>query len=85
MLTFSEIRHLEGMRGNFEVSDEKEYVAVATLKKAQPIPQLVFSNVPEIVQQQQFVFDSFWERAMPAEQRIREIERNCSFCYKYFN
>ena len=61
MLTFSEIRHLDGIKGNFEVSDEKEYVAVATLYKAQHIPQLIFSNVPEIVEQQQFIFDSFWE------------------------
>jgi signal transduction histidine kinase len=74
MLEFSEIRHLEGMKGNFEVADEKEYVAVATLYKAKPIPQLIFSNVPEIVVQQQFVFDSFWEKAVPSEQRIREIE-----------
>ena len=75
MLSFSEIRHLEDMRGNFEVSDEKEYVAVAILKEAQPIPQLIFSNVPEVVEQQQFVFDSFWERAIPAEQKIKEIEK----------
>jgi two-component system sensor histidine kinase VicK len=75
MLTFSEIRHLEGMKGNFEVSDEKEYVAVAILKEAQPIPQLIFSNVPEIIEQQQFVFDSFWERAIPAEQKLKEIEK----------
>ena len=41
MLSFSEIRHLEDMRGNFEVSDEKEYVAVAILKEAQPIPTYI--------------------------------------------
>ena len=75
MLEFSEIRHLEGMKGNFEVADEKEYVAVATLNKAQPIPQLIFSNVPEIVDQQQFVFDSFWDKAIPSEERIKEIEK----------
>jgi hypothetical protein len=68
MLEFSEIRHLEGMKGNFEVADEKEYVAVATLHKTQPIPQLIFSNVPEIVDQQQFVFDSFWDKAIPSEE-----------------
>ena len=28
MLTFSEIRHLDGLKGNFEVADEKEYVAI---------------------------------------------------------
>ncbi|WP_458742949.1 sensor histidine kinase [Candidatus Nitrosocosmicus sp. T] len=75
MLKFSEIRHLKGMKGNFEVADEKEYVAVATLKKAQPIPQLIFSNVPEIVEQQQFVFDSFWEKGIPSEERIKELEK----------
>ncbi len=74
MLSFSEIRHLDGMKGNFEVADEREYVAVATLQKAQPIPQLIFSNIPEIVEQQQFVFDSFWKMAIPAKQKIREIE-----------
>ncbi len=75
MLEFSEIRHLEGMKGNFEVADQKEYVAVATLQKAQPIPQLIFSNVPEIVERQQFVFDTFWEKGIPSEERIREIEK----------
>jgi signal transduction histidine kinase len=75
MLEFSEIRHLEGMKGNFEVADQKEYVAVATLQKAQPIPQLIFSNVPEIVEQQQFVFDTLWEKGIPSEQRITEIEK----------
>ncbi|TVP41828.1 sensor histidine kinase [Candidatus Nitrosocosmicus arcticus] len=75
MLKFSEIRHLDGIKGNFEVADEKEYVAVATLYEAQPIPQLIFSNVPEIVEQQQFIFDSFWDKGVPAEQRITEIEK----------
>jgi two-component system sensor histidine kinase VicK len=74
MLTFSEIRHLDRMKGNFEVADEKEYVAVATLYKAQDIPELIFSNLPEIVEQQQFIFDTFWEKAIPAKQKIKEIE-----------
>jgi two-component system, OmpR family, sensor histidine kinase VicK len=74
MLSFSEIRHLDGLKGNFEVSDEKEYVAVATLYKGQSMPQLIFSNLAEIVEQQQFIFDSFWNRAIPSEQKIKEIE-----------
>lgn len=75
MLEFAEIRHLDRMKGNFEVADEKEYVAVATLQKAHSIPQLIFSNIPEVVEQQQFVFDSFWEKATPAQQKINEIEK----------
>ena len=40
MLGFSEIRHFDNMKGNFEVADEKEYVAVASLQEARPIPDL---------------------------------------------
>ena len=50
MLTFSKVRHLNGLRGNFEIADEKEYVAVASLQKSRSIPQLIFSNLPEIVE-----------------------------------
>lgn len=74
ILKFSEIRHLDGVKGNFEVSDNKEYVATATLQKAKPIPQLIYSNVKDLVLQQQYVFDSFWNRAIPAERKIEEIE-----------
>ncbi len=77
MLKFAEIRHLDGVKGNFEVSDIKEYVAATTLQSAnkqQPMPQLIYSNVKEVVEQQQYVFDTLWSRAIPSEQKIREIE-----------
>ncbi len=74
MLAFSEVRHLDGMKGNFEIADEREFVAVSRLQKEKPIPELIVSDVPEIVEQQQFVFDTFWSKAVPAEQRMREIE-----------
>jgi two-component system, OmpR family, sensor histidine kinase VicK len=78
MLKFAEIRHLDGVKGNFEVSDEKEYVGTANLKQPeeqeQSIPQLIHSDVKEVVEQQQYVFDSFWNRAIPSEQKIREID-----------
>jgi two-component system sensor histidine kinase VicK len=68
-----EIRHLDGIKANFSVS-ETEYVSTATLQEAKPVPQLIYSNVKDIIQQQRYVFESFWRKAIPAEQRIREIE-----------
>jgi two-component system, OmpR family, sensor histidine kinase VicK len=70
-----ELRHIEGIKGNFYIS-ETEYIAPATLHtKGKPASHIVYSNVKEIVQQQrQFVFDSFWSRSISAEQKIREIE-----------
>jgi two-component system, OmpR family, sensor histidine kinase VicK len=69
-----ELRHLNGIKGNFEVCDFKEYVATATLQEAQPITELIYSNVRQIIEQEQYVFDTFWSKAIPSEERIREIE-----------
>ena len=45
------------------------------MEKGKPASKIIYSNVKEIVEhQQQYVFDSFWSRAIPAERRIREIE-----------
>ncbi|MGA7543450.1 MAG: HAMP domain-containing sensor histidine kinase [Nitrososphaeraceae archaeon] len=69
-----ELRHLDGIKGNFYIS-EKEYLAPATLhEKGKPASQIIYSNVNEIIEHQKYVFDSFWNRAIPAEQRIKEIE-----------
>jgi len=74
-----EVRHLDGLKANFSVS-ETEYLASASLsqqQKQQPtqqVQQVIYSNVKDIVEQQKYVFESFWNKAMPAEQRIREIE-----------
>ena len=80
MMEFAdEVRHLDGLKANFSVS-ETEYLASASLsqqQKQQPtqqVQQVIYSNVKDIVQQQKYVFESFWNKAMPAEQRIREIE-----------
>src|ERR687887_846039 len=74
MKIVNELRHIEGIKGNFYLS-ETEYIAPATLhEKGKPASQIIYSNVKEIVEHQQYVFDSFWSRAIPAERGIKEIE-----------
>jgi two-component system sensor histidine kinase VicK len=68
-----EIRHLDGIKANFSLS-ETEYMATATLQEAKPVLQVIYSNVKDFVEQQKYVFESFWNKAIPAAQRIREIE-----------
>ncbi len=71
----AEIRHLDNVKGNFEVSDDgKEYVATANLQEAKPLKQLIYSNVKEIGEQQQYVFDTFWNKTISFEEKIKEIE-----------
>ncbi|MGC2383787.1 MAG: hypothetical protein WA631_11835, partial [Nitrososphaeraceae archaeon] len=68
------VRHLEGIRANFSIS-ELEYLASMTgIRTAKPVPHIIYSNVRDIVEEQKYVFESFWNKATPAEQRIREIE-----------
>ena len=72
-MKIGELRHLDGIKGNFAVS-EKEYMASATLQEASLLQQVIYSNVKELLEQQQHVFDSFWNKSVPAEQKIKEIE-----------
>jgi two-component system sensor histidine kinase VicK len=73
LLQISELRHLDGVKGNFAVS-EKGYIASATLQEASLLQQVIYSNVRAILDQQQYVFETLWNKALPAEQRLREIE-----------
>ncbi|HET9357616.1 MAG TPA: HAMP domain-containing sensor histidine kinase [Nitrososphaeraceae archaeon] len=69
-----ELRHLDGIKGNFYIS-ESGYLAPATFhEKGKPASQIIYSNVKELIDHQKYVFDSFWDKAIAAEQRIREIE-----------
>jgi hypothetical protein len=68
-----ELRHLDGMKGGIAVS-ETECMATTVLQEATPLTQVIYSNRREVVEQLQYIFDILWYRAIPARQRIREIE-----------
>ena len=70
----AEIRHLEGIRSNFSVS-EGEYIGSVVLQDSSPVPQLIHSNAKAVVEQQQYVFDILWGMSVPALRRIEQIER----------
>jgi two-component system, OmpR family, sensor histidine kinase VicK len=78
LMRFAEVvRHVEGIKANFAVRDE-DYIGIATSNSAlQPSIQshIIYSNVRGIIEQQQYLFNSLWDKSIPAEQRIEEIER----------
>jgi two-component system sensor histidine kinase VicK len=72
--TVSELRHLDGIKGNFMIS-ESEYLAPAVLfEEGKVAAQIIYSNVKELVEEHEYVFDTLWSKAISAEQRIKEIE-----------
>ena len=73
MKLVDELRHLDGVRGGVAVS-ESEYMATTLLQEAKPLTQVIYSNVKEVVEQGQYIFDTLWNAAIPSERKIREIE-----------
>ena len=64
------------IKANFMISEE-EYLAPVNLDEEGKIAsQLIYSNVDEIVEQQNYIFETLWNKAIPSEQRITEIEEN---------
>jgi two-component system, OmpR family, sensor histidine kinase VicK len=71
----NELRHLGGIKGNFYVS-EKEYIALGALhENDKPLSHIIHSNMKEIVEEQQCIFDTIWNKSTPAEDKIKEIEQ----------
>ncbi|MDE1842759.1 MAG: HAMP domain-containing histidine kinase [Thaumarchaeota archaeon] len=67
------LRHLEGPFGGMAVSDS-EFRATANFYNSVPVTQVISSSNMGFVEQQQHIFDVLWKIAIPAKQRIKEIE-----------
>lgn len=67
-----EMRHLDNIKGGTAIS-ETEYMTTNILHESKPLTQVVYSNVIDVVEQQQNFFDSLWKNAIPARQKIREV------------
>jgi len=73
IMKICELRHLEDNESNFAVNDT-ECLAFVTMQKESL--QATYSNIAEIVKQQQSIFETLWNKAIPAENRILEIEND---------
>lgn len=69
----TELRHLDNLKGGIAINDH-EYMATTVLQEAQPLTEVIYSNVDEVVEQGQFVFDTLWKNAIPAKKKIRELK-----------
>jgi len=58
-----ELRHLDGVKGNFGIADGKDYGGGANVKEGDVPTQLIRSNVRAFVEQQQYFFETLWTKA----------------------
>jgi len=74
MTLVDELRHLEGIKGNFMLSETEYLSPIILFEKGKVASQILYSNLAQIVQQQQYFFDTLWSKAIPAKDRIYELE-----------
>jgi sugar-specific transcriptional regulator TrmB len=74
LMKIVELRHLDGIKGNFGISDGVEYRASPTSKQEETPSEYIISTMKSFVEQQQYFFETLWNKAIPAKQRIKEIE-----------
>ena len=76
LMKTADLRHMDNLKGNFVLNGRECVSVTIILKKGKIVPHLVHSVVKEVVEQQQYVFDIFWKVAIPAKEKIKEIEGN---------
>ncbi|HEY7080866.1 MAG TPA: ATP-binding protein [Nitrososphaeraceae archaeon] len=69
-----EVRHLEGIMGNFMISDSEYLAPIVFGEETKVAAKVIFCNISSFVEQQQYFFDMLWKRAETASKRIAEIE-----------
>jgi two-component system sensor histidine kinase VicK len=69
-----EMRHLDGIKGNFMLSESEYLAPIILFEKGKIASQIIYSNQKELVDHHQYIFDTLWAKAIAAEQRIKEIE-----------
>ena len=73
-LTFLEIRHLEGLRGNFGIYDERGYMAHILHKENDESLQTYISTSKTLAEEQLQLFEELWKMAIPFATRKKELE-----------
>jgi two-component system sensor histidine kinase VicK len=68
-----ELRHLDGIKTNFMIS-EREYLAPLIQEKSEAIAsEHIYSDMAQIVEHGQCIFDTLWSKSIPAEERIKQL------------
>ena len=74
LMELFEVRHLTGVRSNFGIIDRKECLLHSISHEQQPLSHAIITNAKALVEAQQFLFDTLWNQAIPAQDKILEIE-----------
>src|SRR6478672_3645978 len=74
LIKVGEFRHLDGVRTNFGIADGEVVILHGVSQETDPLSQAIVTTVKGLVEAQQYMFENLWNKAIPAIQKIREIE-----------
>jgi hypothetical protein len=69
-----EVRHLTGVKSNFGIVDRRECLLHSISREDQPLSHAIISNSKPLVEAQQYLFETLWAKAIPAQYKIKELE-----------
>jgi hypothetical protein len=69
-----EIRHLKGLKSNFGIVDKKVCLLHSISHEDEPLSHAIITNSKALVEAQYFLFETLWNKAIPAQEKITEIE-----------
>jgi two-component system, OmpR family, sensor histidine kinase VicK len=69
-----EVRHVTGVKSNFGIIDRRECLLHSISREDQPLSHAIISNSKPLVEAQQYLFETLWAKAIPAQYKIKEIE-----------
>jgi CheY-like chemotaxis protein len=72
-----QLRHLDGVVPNLSIWDQKHVIEIVQDgSDSARLGHVLYSNLESKVSESQYLFEYFWNRASPAEERIRELEQS---------
>jgi len=76
MARLDEFRHMGGMAVNFGISDTEALVIAPSLAPREELEkiQFIYSDSESVVEFKRRCFDLLWDRAIPAQTRVNELE-----------
>lgn len=75
IMKVTEFRHLDAVKANFRIGDGSVYAGIIRATDGHVPTQIIYSEDKTFVEGQQYLFDTLWNKAIPAEQKIREFEQ----------
>jgi len=73
-MRYFDVRHIDGVKGNFGISDSEHYLGNVLAFDGKPGMQLIYIENKSFVELQQYLFDTLWGKAIQAREKIKEIE-----------